>query len=122
MKYESGSGWAKGGSCAHRWGEWQCDTFGPMAFKELPPGRLRARPVQKRTCLETAAQNGVVVGRSMGGGDIGNFPTTCAGMQTHRSSRTRRIRPPSVPRNGRRYVECVYAEILDEINNYQRLR
>ena len=41
-EYESGSGWAEcsceEAMCASAGGQWQCEAFGPMAFKGFMPG------------------------------------------------------------------------------------
>lgn len=77
------------------------------------------------TCLETAAQNGVDASAGLGWGCCdedavtgGTFPTTCAGMQTYSEFQDACGDPaPECAAEWTTYVECVYAEILDEMNN-----
>ena len=141
-EYESGSGWAECNCdeavCASVGGEWQCDTFGPMAFKGFPPPEvcdyssysysysydpfMPCPDLESAylTCLETAAQNGVDASAGLGWsccGDGETFPTTCAGMQTYSEFQDACGDPaPECAAEWTTYIECVYATALDEMN------
>ena len=71
------------------------------------------------TCVETADDPAAAsAGLGWSCCDIGNFPTTCAGLQTYSEFQDACGDPaPECAAEWTAYVECVYAEILDEINN-----
>ena len=143
-EYESGSedgGWTEcnceEAMCASAGGEWQCEAYGPMAFKGFPPPEVCGYSSYSYsysydpfmpcpdldsaylTCVETADDPAAAsAGLGWSCCDIGTFPTTCSGMQTYSEFQDACGDPaPECAAEWTAYVECVYAEILDEINN-----
>ena len=126
--------------CASAGGEWQCEAFGPMAFKGFPPPEVCGAysysysydpfmpcPDEDSaylTCLNAAAQNGVDASAGLGWGCCdqdavagGSFPSTCAGMQTYSEFQDACGDPaPECAAEWSTYIECVYAEVLDVMN------
>ena len=146
-EYESGSedgGWTEcncdEAMCASAGGEWQCEAYGPMAFKGFPPPEVCGAysysysydpfmpcPDEDSaylTCLNAAAQNGVDASAGLGWGCCdqdavagGSFPSTCAGMQTYSEFQDACGDPaPECAAEWSTYIECVYAEVLDVMN------
>ena len=70
------------------------------------------------TCVETADDPAAAsAGLGWSCCDIGTFPTTCAGMQTYSEFQDACGDPaPECAAEWTTYIECVYAEILDEMN------
>ena len=123
--------------CASAGGEWQCEAYGPMAFKGFPPPEVCDYSSYSYsysydpfmpcpdldsaylTCVETA-DDPAAASAGLGWsccGDGETFPTTCAGMQTYSEFQDACGDPaPECAAEWSTYVECVYATALDLVN------